>query len=71
MGIWSTITGFIEAVKALVSLWNWFRNMQEKQAEADAQRRKQELDSALEQLKVAKTESELYEAQTRISRSRG
>lgn len=56
----------IEIIRAIFRLWNEFRAWQEREREAEAARKRIERDKAIEDLKKAKTDEEIWDAQDRI-----
>lgn len=65
-----TILSVIGAIKALIDLIFWFRDLQAKERDAQAERDRQELESAQEALRSAQTDEEIFDAQVRIARLR-
>lgn len=68
--MWSSIMSVIGAIKALIDLFFWFRQLQDNQRKAEAEVRRQEREKAVEDLKNAKTDEEKWDAQDRIVRNK-
>jgi hypothetical protein len=63
-----SILSIIGAIKALIDLFFWFRDMQAKERAKQAEMDRQELESAQDALEKAQTDEEIFEAQSRIAR---
>lgn len=56
----------VGVIKGLIDLFRMFMDMADKARKAEAERKRQELEKALEDLKNAKTDEEKWDAQGRI-----
>lgn len=61
------VLNILSAIKALYQLIKMFLDMMASQRLRDAEKRREALDEALEDLQKAKTEKEIWDAQKRIA----
>lgn len=64
------IFSIFSIIRELISLIKLFMDMADKQRKAEAERKSQELKKAIEDLKNAKTEEDIWDAQDRIVRNK-
>ena len=64
------ISNIIAIIKALWSLWNYLKEYQEQQRIIEAEKKRQARDKAIEDLKNAKTEEEIWDAQDRLVKNK-
>jgi predicted PurR-regulated permease PerM len=68
--MWSTLKSIFVTIQALFSLLRQWQEYQAALAKARDEKYRKELKDALEKLKNAKTDDEIFEAQSRVAKSK-
>ncbi len=68
--MFAAITNFFSILKALLDFWNYFKKWQEDQRIAEANKKSQAAKKAIEDLKNAKTQEEVWDAQNKVVKNK-